>query len=508
MSYKDTFLEKALELHGDKYDYSSVDYVNSKLKIIIICKKHGEFLQTPNCHLMGQGCPLCALDNKRDRAEANRLTTEEFITRAKNIHGDLYDYSMVDYKSYHNKVTICCSKHGKFEQTPASHLGGRGCIKCYHNKFAKDQTLTEDVVFNIAKTKFPSYDFSESCYKGRNSTTKVICPNHGVIYMSWKYILYSKNVDACTACKSISDKKDYFIKESCVVHNNKYSYDLVGTYKNNEVVDIVCPIHGVFQQKPSNHLRGRGCQLCGGTSNSGTSGFISKAKEKHGDTYDYSLVNYINRRTPVDIVCKEHGVFSITPMTHLRADIGYPRCSRAAAGDTRKLTQEDFLEKMKRHENLDLSNVTYTKAHDSVDVKCKEHGEFKTKFITLLYGSQPCKACRKYNYTYNSDSIGYFYINAIFTKDENIYLKFGVSYDPEKRFKFFMKKNRRSLKDLVTLDIFEFDTLHEAYLFEKYVKDNLTYTQIFNKERMRDGFTEICEASLYNNILQLRRDFV
>ena len=102
---------------------------------------------------------------------------------------------------------------------------------------------------------------------------------------------------------------------------------------------------------------------------------------------------------------------------------------------------------------------------------------------------------------------GYFYINAIFAKDGNIYLKYGVSFDPEQRFKHFMTKNRRYLKDLVTLDIFEFDTLHEAYLFEKHVKDNLTYTQIFNKESMRDGFTEICETSLYNNILQLRSDF-
>lgn len=343
MSYKDTFLEKALKLHGDKYDYSSVDYVNSKLKVIIICKKHGEFLQTPNSHLMGQGCPLCALDNKRGRAEANRLTTEDFISRAKEIHGDLYDYSMVDYKSYHDKVIICCSKHGEFEQTPASHLSGKGCAKCHHDRLAKVQILPDEVVFSIAQNKFPSYDFSEAHYNGRNSTAKVICPNHGAISMSWKYILHSKNKDACPTCRSMQDKKDYFIKMSGIIHGNKYSYDLVRDYKNNEVVNIVCPIHGVFQQKPSNHLRGRGCQLCGGTSNSGTGGFISKAKEKHGDTYDYSLVNYINRKTPVDIVCKEHGVFSVLPKVHLRADIGCPRCSRAAAGDTRKLTQEDFL---------------------------------------------------------------------------------------------------------------------------------------------------------------------
>lgn len=67
-------------------------------------------------------------------------------------------------------------------------------------------------------------------------------------------------------------------------------------------------------------------------------------------------------------------------------------------------------------------------------------------------------------------------------KTENIYLKFGVSFDPDQRFKYFMNKNKRSLKDLVTLDIFEFDTLHEAYLFEKYVKDNLPILKFSTKK--------------------------
>ncbi|UNY40327.1 hypothetical protein KLEP7_gp11 [Pseudaeromonas phage vB_PpeM_ KLEP7] len=508
MSYKDTFLEKALELHGDKYDYTSVDYVNSKVKVIIICKIHGEFLQTPNCHLMGQGCPSCALDRKRDRISKTRFTTESFVEKAEVVHGNLYDYSKVIYRAYHEKVTILCRKHGGFNQAPAEHLSGSGCKYCHHEKLSKIKKLSKEYVINLAENKYPDYDFSEAQYNGTSSLAKIKCNIHGIVDVRWSSILFDNSKYCCPKCNDKRLSIQEFKDKAVTIHKDKYDYSSAEYSSMSDKVDIICPIHGVFKQTAHIHLKGRGCQECGGTHNTGTEGFVIRAKSKYGDTYDYSLVNYINRKTPVDIVCREHGVFSMAPMTHLRADIGCARCSRAAMGETRKLTQEDFLEKTKRHENLDLSSVTYTKAYDDVIVICKEHGEFKTKFTTLLYGSQPCRACRKYNYTYNSGSVGYFYINAVVTKDENIYMKFGVSFSPEQRFKQFMKKNKNSVKDLITLDIFEFETLHKAYLFEKYVKANLNYTQIFDKESMRDGFTEICDLSLYNNILQLRRHFV
>jgi len=121
------FIEKAISIHGDKYDYSLVDYKNNKTKVKIICPEHGIFEQTPNSHLLGKGCNKCGIVKGHDK---QRSTTEEFIKKAISVHGDTYDYSLVDYKHTHTKVKIICPEHGVFEQEPNAHLSGQGCRKC------------------------------------------------------------------------------------------------------------------------------------------------------------------------------------------------------------------------------------------------------------------------------------------------------------------------------------------------------------------------------------------
>ena len=119
------FISKAKNIHGDIYDYSLVEYVNSHIKIKIICPKHGVWEQKPNNHLCGKGCCVCgyAFQNKNI-----------FISKAKNIHSDIYDYSLVEYVSSNKKIEIICVKHGKFYQTPNNHLRGQGCPKCKTSK--------------------------------------------------------------------------------------------------------------------------------------------------------------------------------------------------------------------------------------------------------------------------------------------------------------------------------------------------------------------------------------
>lgn len=124
------FIERARKVHGEKYDYSKVKYVNNCTKVCIICPEHGEFWQTPNDHLSGRGCPKCAL-------EKFRSNTEEFIEEAKKIHGDKYDYSKVNYINNYTKVCIICPEHGEFWQTPSNHLSGRGCSICSESRLEK-----------------------------------------------------------------------------------------------------------------------------------------------------------------------------------------------------------------------------------------------------------------------------------------------------------------------------------------------------------------------------------
>lgn len=126
------FIQKAILVHGEeKYDYSLVDYINTRTKVIIICPVHGEFEQSPNNHLSGKGCPKCA-----NIATGIRLnsSTEQFIQKAILVHGDKYDYSKVDYKHSNSKVVIICPIHGEFLQSPDAHLKGKGCKKCSNDQ--------------------------------------------------------------------------------------------------------------------------------------------------------------------------------------------------------------------------------------------------------------------------------------------------------------------------------------------------------------------------------------
>lgn len=132
------FIEKAINLHNGKYDYSQTVYVNSRTKVTIICPDHGPFEQLPSSHLQGNGCPKCARiwsdahkQNLRMSSRRSRgMTTEEWIERAKQIHGDKYDYSQTVYVNQRTNVKIICPVHGVFEQKADSHIRGSGCRLC------------------------------------------------------------------------------------------------------------------------------------------------------------------------------------------------------------------------------------------------------------------------------------------------------------------------------------------------------------------------------------------
>lgn len=130
------FITDASELHDDLYDYSLADYWCNKKHVTIICKKHGEFSQTPNSHLRGEGCPACA--RKLINASLSS-STGEFVEAAKSIHGDKYNYSAVKYVGNKRNVTIICPCHGKFEQLPGNHLRGCNCPKCAASSTSKPE---------------------------------------------------------------------------------------------------------------------------------------------------------------------------------------------------------------------------------------------------------------------------------------------------------------------------------------------------------------------------------
>ena len=271
------FITKAKEVHGDKYDYSNVEYVNTNVKVCIICPEHGEFCQSPHGHLRGRGCPKCGA-NKRYKSRTS--TTEIFIEKAIKIHGDKYDYSKINYINNHTKVCIVCPEHGEFWQTPGSHTNiGNGCPLC-GNKNGSEKRL-----------------------------------------------------------KSIN----IFIKQAKEIHGDKYDYSKVEYSGNHEKVIIICPEHGEFLQSPDKHLQGHGCPKCAGNIKLTTEDFLKKAKKVHGDKYDYSKVDYKTSIIPVCIICPKHGEFLQKPNKHL-CGCGCPKCGISKSTSKMELGIKSFLE--------------------------------------------------------------------------------------------------------------------------------------------------------------------
>jgi len=366
MSKKKTteeFIAEARKVHGDKYDYSKVEYINALKKICIICPEHGEFWQTPNSHLSGKGCPKCSGIIKK--------TTEEFIAEAHKVHGDKYDYSKVEYVNNKTKVCIICPEHGEFWQTPANHLQGQTCLKCS----GKSKRTVEDFIAEARKVHGNKYDYSKVKYV--NSATKVciICPEHGEF---WQTPSNHLNGVECLKCSVIhvhnkqKSTTEDFITKAKEVHGDKYDYSKVNYVNSKTKVCIICSEHGEFWQTPLNHLYGQGCPKCSGSVKKTTEEFIAEARKVHGDKYDYSKVNYVNKSTKVCIICPEHGEFWQISANHLHG-AECPKCSRKG-----KRTVEDFItEARKIHNNrYDYSKVEYKGSKEKVCVICPEHGEF------------------------------------------------------------------------------------------------------------------------------------
>ena len=182
---------------------------------------------------------------------------------------------------------------------------------------------TEEFIKRAKKVHGNKYDYSESIYTVNNEKIKIICPDHGVFLQDAKKHLAGNGCHKCSVARSTSNKSE-FIKKAQKLFGNKFDYSKVIYTRAADKVIINCPVHGEFSQTPNKHLTSKyGCSACGqvavGEAQALSSqDFIAKAKKVHGDTYDYSRVNYVNARKKVIITCKEHGDFEQIPDSHLR----------------------------------------------------------------------------------------------------------------------------------------------------------------------------------------------
>lgn len=248
---KNIFILQSKNLYGDKYDYSSIKYINQTTEVDIICKLHGKFKILPKNLLRGYGCKTCHNNN------ISLKKGNEFIQKSIKKHGNKYDYSKVVFKDVNTPVIIICRQHGEFLQEPHIHKMGCGCPKCV----GKNRT-TEDFVNQASKVHENKYDYSKTEYKGIFSKIIIICKQHGEFLQTPNCHLNSKT--GCPKCTGRYRTFEEFLKKAKEVHGDKYDYSKVdiNNIKSESKIEIICKEHGSFFKLVGHHLHKYGCPHC------------------------------------------------------------------------------------------------------------------------------------------------------------------------------------------------------------------------------------------------------
>lgn len=382
------FIEKAMQKHGDKYDYSKVEYINSKTKVCIVCdrkdeitgEKHNDFWQVPRSHLSGASCPKCT---------KHFMNQDVFIKRAKVIHNNKYDYSKVEYKSVKTKVLIICPEHGEFLQTPDSHLNGQRCSKCS----GVNRYNTNEWIEKSKKIHGEKYDYSKVDYVNNSSKICIICKKHGEFWQTPANHIKGKN---CPKCSGHFMDKNFFIDKAKDLYKDKngnplYDYSLVDYKDSSTHVSIIChkldsatgKEHGVFSKTPNKHLGGQGCPLCGNESGGlknrlSNEEFIKKA---FIEDYEY-LTEYVTAKTKIHIKCKKCGhKFWQEAFSHL-SGCGCPICneSKLEKEVTFYLNAQKIIhEKQKKFKWLGRQSLDFYLPDYNIAIECQGIQHFESK---------------------------------------------------------------------------------------------------------------------------------
>lgn len=263
------------------------------------------------------------------------MNTKQFIKEAHKVYKNRYSYEDTEFVDDKTKVSITCSKHGTFEQTPKRFLSGYGCQKCASGIRGEQMRI----------------DYANS-----------------------------------------------FIERAIEVHSSRYNYDKTIVERQGQKVIITCCIHGDFEQAPREHLRGNGCQLCANiqrkNNNHGITGkptteqWVESAKKIHGDKFDYSLSEYVDYGTLISIGCPIHGQFTQYPAVHKRS-YGCPSCGKDEQTRKNKINgvakrlSLDEIERRIEEKHGDKITLISKESGEHVVLKCGVHGEYRSYLNNL-----------------------------------------------------------------------------------------------------------------------------
>lgn len=262
---KEMFLKRAKEIHGDKYDYSKVVWVDKFTEVVIGCPFHGDFKQIPKYHFYQQGCKECS----KLTMGSERLSVERFLEKSRIVHGERYDYTLITkIKNNRERLPIICREHGVFMQSAHGHTDNKqGCPDCGVLIASESHRLTnEEFIDKARKVHGKKYDYSLVDYKDTKTPVVIICKKHGPFKQIANYHLCGNGCQECYEEKrgqfSLITFEE-FVRRATLVHGDAYIYSSVDYKKTKEKTKIYCKKCGqYFQQTPHNHVMGQGCPHC------------------------------------------------------------------------------------------------------------------------------------------------------------------------------------------------------------------------------------------------------
>lgn len=269
-----------------------------------------------------------------------KLTLELFLDRAEITHGNRYDYSKVEIKNVTTKVEIICREHGSFFQLPNRHTKGSNCKQCVDQSKLSSQ---EDYLKNVNEVHAGAYSYEKARYTKSNEKLIVTCNKHGDFSITATGHLSGRGCNECAIEKSARERTTPFIEflaRAREVHGDKYQY-LENSYKGcSGKVTVICEQHGEFYPTGTNHLKGTTCRKCVDEDKVMTQqSFLKKAKEVHGDKYGYNKTKTKGSRSVVTITCYIHGDFRQKVVNHI-AGKGCAKCGLSARGWSKTNFQE------------------------------------------------------------------------------------------------------------------------------------------------------------------------
>ena len=334
----ESWIARAKSIHGDKYDYNDVNFINARTPVLVNCRRcEHQWSTQPYSHakpnLTGTGCPYCA---------GHHRTTEDFVRAAKKVHGDIYDLSEVNYKQARTKVTVGCPKHNRTWETTWSSfiISAHGCRQCGQER--RRARPLSDFIEMFKSVHGDLYDYSLiKGWEGWHTALPIRCPRHpDDLFLQRPSVHYYKagNCPKCAAEDrgkvSRSDTEEW-IQKAQALHGNYYDYSQSKYTKERSDLVIICPKHGAFRQRAGHHLAGSGCGECHFENMEVDRAmpyaeFVQRANEMHLDRYSYpeKPAQFSLKKISLDITCPDHGAFNQNASNHMYGS-GCPKCSQS-----------------------------------------------------------------------------------------------------------------------------------------------------------------------------------